>query len=121
MTLMRGLELLRLLADAGSAGLGIGEIGERGGFHRVTAHRLLASLVRKGWVEQDERRRYHLGLEAWRVGVSASRLFDFVGIADPSLDAIEREVTDTTFLLRRSGNEAVCVARREGTYPLKFL
>lgn len=121
MTLARGLGLLRLLAEESGPGLGIADVCERSRLHRVTAHRLLANLMREGFVEQDEQRRYHLGVEAWRMGVSASRVFDLVKIADPSLDTIEQEMQDTTFLLKRSGNEAICVARREGTYLLKFL
>jgi DNA-binding IclR family transcriptional regulator len=108
--------LLRLLAEERGPGLGIADVCERSRLHRVTAHRLLANLMREGFVEQDEQRRYHLGVEAWRMGVSASRVFDLVKIADPSLDTIEQEMQDTTFLLKRSGNEAICVARREGTY-----
>ena len=119
MTLSRGLEILKLLAEAGP--MSVGEICGRAGLHRVTAHRLLASLMRQGWVEQDKSRHYQLGIEAWRIGVSANERFDLVKIGDPALDRIEQEMGDTTFLLKRNGDDAICVARREGTYPLKFL
>lgn len=121
MTLMRGLDLLKTLADGGAAGLGIGDICERRGLHRVTAHRLLAGLIRGGWVEQDEQRKYHLGVEAWRIGISANKRFDLIKAANASLDTIEQVTQDTTFLLKLNGGEALCVARREGTYLLKFL
>ncbi len=121
MTLARGLQVLKALSGGADEGRGVKELCAELNVPRVSLHRLLATLLKLGWVERDEAHRYHLGIEAWRVGVSASRTFDLVNIAGPSLDAIEAELQDTTFLLRRTGAEATCIARREGTYLLKFL
>src|SRR4051812_21867196 len=121
MTLARGLDLLKTLAVQPGDGLAVQDICTRLNAPRVSVHRLLANLMKLGWVERDHSRRYHLGVEAWRVGVRANRIFDLANLASPSLDAIEAELEDTTFLLRRNGAEATCIARREGTYQLKFL
>lgn len=121
MTLARGLGILRLLSQAGPAGLGIAEICKREGLNRVTAHRIVAGLVRERWLEQDGERRYRLGVQAWQVGRAAQTQFDLISVGDPSLDVIERNTHDTVFLLRRIGDEALCIARREGSYPVKLL
>ena len=121
MTLARGLDLLKTLATQPNDGLAVQDICTRLNAPRVSVHRLLANLMMLGWVERDDARRYHLGVAAWRGGVRANRIFDLANLASSSLDAIETELEDTTFLLRRNGAEATCIARREGTYLLKFL
>lgn len=121
MTLARGLAILTTLAQSGADGLAIGDVCRITALPRVSAHRLLAGLIRAGWIEQDDERRYRLGIAAWQLGLAAQSQFDLIRIADPSLDAIERDTQDTTFLLKRVGGDALCVARREGTYPVKLL
>ncbi|HVL57246.1 MAG TPA: helix-turn-helix domain-containing protein, partial [Burkholderiaceae bacterium] len=121
MNLSRAMLLLRVLASAEVAGLRGGELGERSGLHRVTMHRLLRELEREGLVEQDEERRYHLGVTAWRLGLAAGKRFDLSTVAAPSLVRIESQIHDTVYLLRRVGDEVLCIARRDGSYPIKSL
>lgn len=54
----RALDLLEAL---GGGATGITALAARTGLHASTAHRLLATLVRRGWVEREPRtRRYRL-------------------------------------------------------------
>ncbi len=56
----RALDLLEALAASGGAAA-ITALAARTGLHASTAHRLLATLVRRGWVEREPRtRRYRL-------------------------------------------------------------
>lgn len=121
MTLRKAMRVLHALRDAGASGLQAGAIAQAAGAHRVTAHRLLKALDEEGMIERDEARRYHLGPQAWLLGMAASRRFDLPLLAQESLERLEAATHDTIYLLRRVGDDAVCVARRDGRYPIKSL
>jgi DNA-binding IclR family transcriptional regulator len=83
---------------------------------------MLRRLVAEGLLQQRESdRRYRLGPLAYELGLAASAHFDMRGIAGPSLDRLSSATGDTSFLTVRSGAEAVCIDRREGTFPVKAL
>lgn len=121
MTLHKAMQVLRALRDAEVGGLQAGELATASGAHRVTVHRLLKSLDREGLVERDAARRYHLGPQAWLLGMAAHRRFDLKALAGEALERIEAQTHDTIYLLRRVGDDVVCVARRDGSYPIKSL
>lgn len=119
--LSKSMVIMRALRDAETSGLQAGQIVEATGMNRITLHRLLRSLDREGLVERDADRRYHLGAEAWLLGMAANRRFDLNALAGDSLDRIEAETQDTVYLLRRVGDDVLCVGRRDGSYPIKSL
>jgi len=119
--LHKSMTILRALMDAKTSGLQAAQIVEATGMNRITMHRLVKSLEREGLVERDDGRRYHLGAQAWLLGMAANRRFDLNALAGDSLDRIESETHDTIYLLRRVGDDVLCVARRDGTYPIKSL
>jgi len=119
--LHKSMTILRALMDAETSGLQAAQIVEATGMNRITMHRLVKSLEREGLVERDDGRRYHLGAQAWLLGMAANRRFDLNALAGDSLDRIESETHDTIYLLRRVGDDVLCVARRDGTYPIKSL
>ncbi|WP_349630016.1 IclR family transcriptional regulator domain-containing protein [Bradyrhizobium tropiciagri] len=41
--------------------------------------------------------------------------------AEPYLEALSNDIGDTIFLTVRTGNDALCVARKIGTYPIQVL
>lgn len=72
----RALDLLELLAASPTA-LGVSELGTRSSLPYATIHRLLATLVDRGYVRQETRtRKYLLGSRLVRLGVSANRLLE---------------------------------------------
>jgi DNA-binding IclR family transcriptional regulator len=121
MTILRALINAANGGDAETDGLQAGQIVEATGMNRITMHRLVRSLEREGLVERDDERRYHLGAQAWLLGMAANRRFDLNALAGDSLDRIEAETHDTIYLVRRVGDDVLCVARRDGTYPIKSL
>ena len=121
MALARAMSVLRAIAAAGTGGARAGELSAATGLHRVTVHRLLADLNHEGLVEQDAERAYHLGAEAWLLGRAAGRRFDLARLGEPAIERIERETHDTVYLLRRIPGAVVCIARRDGSYPVKSL
>lgn len=117
----KSLELLRILAELPEAGARVPEIGARLGMHRVSVHRLLKNLLDLGYVEQGEDRRYYLGLEAWYLGAAAAGRFRLPARATEAMQRVAQETQDVVFLMRRTGLEAVCIYRSEGSYPVRSL
>ena len=71
----RALELLEALADPGEA-RGVSELGRATGLPVATIHRLLATMVARGYVRQDTAsHKYTLGSHLIRLGEAATRHF----------------------------------------------
>lgn len=119
-TIQRASDVLRALSGSQN-GMRLSDIAAAASLHKATTHRLLAAMAREGLVEQDERRRYHLGAEIWILGMAAARRFDISGLAATALDRIAEHTGDTAFLSIRSGNQAICIDRREGHFPIRTL
>lgn len=92
------------------------------GLSRSTTHRILKSLVETGLASYDAASRsYGIGLLAYELGLA---------VADPTLgfsqlqlavDRIARRTGATTYLMRRSGMEAVCVHKADGTSVVRVM
>lgn len=87
---------------------------------RPTAHRLLKSLTEEGMLTQDSTtRRYSLGSLVFELGLAAAHQFNLRDLCEPVLAALSKATGDTSFLFIRSGNDALCIARTEGTYAIQ--
>src|SRR3954467_2395621 len=76
---------------------GVTELARRLGLHKSTASRLLATLEKRGLVEQDEESgKYRLGLVVIRLANRAERMLDLRSIAMPELDRLARPPHHTT-------------------------
>lgn len=92
------------------------------GLSRSTTHRMLKSLVETGLASYDPvSRSYGIGLLAYELGLA---------VPDPTLgfsqlmlavDRIARRTRATTYLMRRSGMEAVCVHKADGTSVVRVM
>jgi DNA-binding transcriptional ArsR family regulator len=79
--------LLALGESHGEAG--VTELARRLGLHKSTASRLLATLEKRGLVEQDdETGKYRLGIVVLRLAETAERTLDLRSIAMPELDRL---------------------------------
>jgi len=120
-TVDRAVAILRLLASAGESGLRLIDLQNASGLSKPTVHRLLGSLLQHGLVEQDDdSRRYRLGMEMAVLGwsVSSGRA-DLRQLCGPEMQALADETGDTAFLAVRSGYDTVCIERKMGPYPIK--
>ena len=89
--------LLALGESQGEAG--VTELARRLGLHKSTASRLLATLQKRGLVEQDgETGKYRLGLVVIRLAERAERTLDLRGIALPELERLAPLTHETTGL-----------------------
>jgi DNA-binding IclR family transcriptional regulator len=90
------------------------------GLRRPTAHRLLKALAAEGMlIQHADSRRYSLGPLVFELGLAAAHQFNLRDICQPVLSLLAEQTGDTSFLFVRSGNDAVCIARVQGTYPIQ--
>jgi DNA-binding IclR family transcriptional regulator len=121
-SIQRALAVLRILAAAREAGLGLTEIAMQSALARPTAHRILSILVAEGIVEQrPSTRRYVVGEQIPLLALSRPKRDPLLDVVAHHLKAAAAEIGDTGFFTRRAGLDTVCVARQLGTYPIQVL
>lgn len=97
-TVEKALDVLFHLHGAGSA-QGLGEIARTLGLAKSSCHRLLASLVQREVVEQDDSGRYRPGLALLALGLGAQRREPVVDLARDRLEMEAAELGETVFLV----------------------
>ena len=118
----RTVAIMKLLGDAGQAGLRPIEVSKQLGLTTTTAHRIMTALERHGLVEREQAtHRYRLGLSLFAMGAKAADGTGLRSLCRPALMRLAAETGDTVFLMARSGFNVVCVDRQEGTYVLDSL
>ncbi|MEJ7932433.1 IclR family transcriptional regulator [Ramlibacter sp. AN1015] len=121
-SLTRGVLLLRLLATAGSRGLALTEIAARSALPHPSAHRVLKQLTAERLVEHHpQSRRYRLGPLTFELGLAGSTMFDIRDLCRHDMATLAASTADTVYLVARSGFDAVCVDRVEGSFPIRTL
>ena len=110
----RAAALLLALGDCqGEAG--VTELARKLGLHKSTASRLLATLQKRGLVEQDEESgKYRLGLVVIRLAERAERTLDLRGISMPELERLARLTHETTGLGILDADALLTVAQADG-------
>jgi DNA-binding IclR family transcriptional regulator len=103
----RTLDVLESLASRRGA-TGISELSGLVGLHVSTVHRLLATLVDRGYVRQDpDSSRYHLGSRIFTLANAADLHLDLRLVARPYLERLMRASGETANLVTTSENEVV--------------
>jgi DNA-binding IclR family transcriptional regulator len=107
----RTAAILRVLGERNGAGARLTDVALSAKLSKSTAHRLIASLIGAGLVEQDETTRlFHLGFDLFVLGSKAANRYGLVEIADASLTNLVERTADTVYL-----------ERRQGAFPIKTL
>ncbi|MGI4984777.1 MAG: IclR family transcriptional regulator [Janthinobacterium lividum] len=117
-SLQRGFALLRALAAMDQSAR-LGQLAEATGLTQPTTHRLLHALIAEGMVEQQADRTYRLTLELFALAARAPRHHALRDVCRPHLLRLAGSLGDTTFLLVRSGYDAICLDRAEGALPIR--
>lgn len=118
----RTVTLLREIATTGKSGARLVDLVARTRLEYPTAHRILRCLVEQQLVEKDPgTRRYSLGQLTYELGLAATPRANLREICEPMMRRVAEKTGDTVFLNIRSGLDAVCIDRREGTFPIKTL
>jgi IclR family acetate operon transcriptional repressor len=95
--------------------VGVTEIGRSLALPKSSVHRLLASLLRHGLVEQDEAGRYRPGVGLIALGLGVLEREPVVAAARPVLEEEAREIGETIFLCALRGGRIVVLDKAEGT------
>src|SRR5438477_2707206 len=110
----RAASLLLALGECQGA-TGVTELARRLGLHKSTASRLLATLQRRGLVEQDdESGKYRLGLLVIRLADRAERTLDLRRLALPELEQLARVTHETVGLGVLDADSLLNVAQVDG-------
>ncbi len=109
----RALKILEEMANAGEP-ISISELASKVGLKVSTVHRLLATLLYRGYVEQEaETSKYRLGLKLLEVGNASKYYYDVRTIARPYLEALVEECNETTNLAVLDETEVVYIDQVE--------
>ena len=113
----RALDLLELMAAAGGT-LGLSELAARAGLPLPTIHRLVRTMVKRGYVRQEPSRRYALGPRLIPLGDTAGRM---VGVwARPYLDQLVCGVGETANLAMLEVDSVVYVAQVPSPHSMRI-
>lgn len=116
----RALLLMREIAAHNRTGSRLLDLASRTGLQRPTVHRMLKCLTFENMVQQDpDSHRYYLGPMVFELGLTAAPRFSLREVCHPAMGRIAEATGDTVFLTQRSGVDAVCLDRQEGTFPIK--
>ncbi len=113
-TVEKALDVLFHLHHSGTA-LGLSEIGRDLDLPKSSCHRLLASLMDRDVVEQDERGRYRPGLALLSLGLGAQAFEPVVRAARPMLENEAMELGETVFLVAHRRRKLRVLDKCEGS------
>ena len=121
-TVDRSFQVLKEVASRNSRGATLPELAEALDLNRTTLHRMLQCLVRNGAVRHEaESRQFFLGPLAVELSIATRPQLDLRTVFGEAISRVAERTGDTTFLILRSGNDAVCIDRRLGSYPIKTI
>lgn len=120
-SLQRAISLLKIIAVNNREGIRLSDLHRRAELERPTVHRMLQGMVAERLVRQDARsKRYFLGSFSYELGLAAAPKVALRDICLPYLEAVADFTGDTVFMTIRSGFDGVCVARADGSFPIKM-
>ncbi|MBP3040629.1 IclR family transcriptional regulator [Bacillaceae bacterium Marseille-Q3522] len=116
----RALDIIALVSLK-NGGLGVTEISKQMDINKSSVYRILSTLVRYGYVEQDmETGRYKLGYTFLEI---SSKLLDSIDLraeAKPFLKELEKETNEVIHLVVYDQGEVVYIEKLEGNEMLRM-
>ncbi|RWO23568.1 MAG: IclR family transcriptional regulator [Mesorhizobium sp.] len=106
--------ILELLATE-AVSMRLSDIADRLQLQRSGAHRVLSTLVKLGWVEQDDATDfYRLSLKLPAIGYRFMQAASLPGVLQPVLDKIARETRELVRLAALASNNLTTIAHAQG-------
>ena len=113
-TVAKVLDLLEHVAAAGRP-VSVSELAATTGFNVSTAHRLMQTLARRNYVEQDpSTRAYALGPRLLELGSAYTRSLDLIGAARPRIEELRDLAGETVHLAILSERDVVEICTAAG-------
>lgn len=116
-TLLRGLDLLDLVAQAGPIPLKV--LTDRIGLTRSTTHRLAAALVERNFLRLGAKG-YELGAKLLQLGAVARNHLSLPALARPHLEDLARDQADAVNLAVREGGDICYVDQVRGSRRIEI-
>lgn len=113
----RAIDVLEAMTELGGAAT-LSELAATTGLALPTIHRLVRTLVSRGYARQAPSRRYTLGPNLIRLGESAGRQFG--AGARPHLEQLARELGETANLAMIDRDMAVYVAQASSAHSMRM-
>lgn len=114
--------ILSALSEKPEAGMKLAEVCAATGLGKATAHRLLSGLVAYRLADFDAGSgRYMVGFKIFGWASGVGNRFGIAELTRPSLLRLAETFQDAVYLIVRNGDDAVCVERIEGNFPIKTL
>lgn len=118
----RAVAILNYLGTQNEQGASATTLADMLGLNASTAHRIISSLERHGFIEKEEStKRYRLGLALFALGAQSADDSGYRRLCRPVLLDLAAATGDTVFLMARTGFNAICVDRQEGHYIIDSL
>lgn len=118
-SLHRALDLLELLASRGGSA-GVADLAETTGLALPTVHRLLRTLLERGYVRQLPDRRYALGLALVPLGSVSGTVVGLGAAADRALRGLVDALGESANLAVLDGDEVAYVAQVPGRHSMRM-
>jgi DNA-binding IclR family transcriptional regulator len=114
--------ILKALADRARTGARLTDIAVATGLSKSTVHRLIGTLTAEGLVETDVKTGLiYLGYAMCVIGSAAANRYGLVNVGHETMEALEKLTEDTIYLSVRAGDDAICIDRVVGSFPIKVL
>ena len=112
-SLHKALDIIDIIAETGS--IGLQDLSLRTGFPPPTAHRLVSTLVKRRYLNQDPTTKsYSLSFRFLELGTMVRRQFNLVSIARPHLERLMAETKENANLALLDGDEMVYIDNVRG-------
>ncbi|WP_431280687.1 IclR family transcriptional regulator [Humitalea sp. 24SJ18S-53] len=120
-TVEKALQLIEAMSRSG-APIGISQLGRDLALNKSTVYRLVDTLVRHGYAEQDpETGRYGLTVKLWEMGNGAIRGMGLRQRARPLLEREAARTGEATLLGIVQGREALIIDKADSLHPLQIV
>jgi IclR family transcriptional regulator, acetate operon repressor len=117
----KALRLLQLLGEH-PEGAGLSRLAREAGYPVSTAHRLLTSLQRDGFVRSDAASRsYSLGLRLFELGQRVSQARGFSGVALPVMRDVTEHTGEPTLMSVLDGHHQLYVHHVQGPHRIRVI
>lgn len=115
----KALDVLQAFTKT-SPEMSLGELAQKLGMGKSTIHKLLHTLLVRGFVTQDrETRRYRLGLSNWELGVLAVESFDIREVTRPHLRRLGEITGEQLTLWVYESGWAVCIDHIDSRHKMR--
>ena len=108
----RAINIIEVMAEE-AAPVTVTELADKVNLKISTVHRLLSTLMHRGYVEQDENNKYKLGLKLMEIGNKVQHFADLRAVARPYLEELVDRCNETANLSILDNTEVVYIDQVE--------